>query len=214
MKFTQEFFTYTDAQWNQIREQVLDDLAVDVDRIERQITPKVGNFSYTGMEPLRDRIETVASLYHFRSAVSRQSPRRDELDALCREAKNLRASIIGAVAVQVGTNTKYKHAFPTFPVLLNGVDADMLTETDDYFRKLLSNLDRMIAQAGSSRDNARKTARDQCWTELRSIWIELGGKPRGIAAAEFIKLASLPVMNSAVPDLASIIQWLKRRPAQ
>ena len=62
---------------------------------------------------------------------------------------------------------------------LNGVDADMLTATGDYFGKLLRNLDRLIEQAGSRRDNARKTARDQFWNELLAIWCELGGKPTG-----------------------------------
>ena len=97
--------------------------------------------------------------------------------------------------------------------LQRGVDAGMLTATRDYFAKLLRNIDRQIEQAGSSRDNARKPDRDQCWSELLAIWIDIGGKPHGVAAAEFIKLASLPVMNSTVPNLASVVQWLKRHRA-
>ena len=70
---------------------------------------------------------------------------------------------------------------------LHGVDADMLTATSDYFSKLLRNLDRQIEQAGSrSGDNARKTDRDQFWSELLAIWCELGGKPTGAAAADFL----------------------------
>ena len=61
----------------------------------------------------------------------------------------MRASIIDAITVPLAPRPPRRH-----PLLLNGVDADMLTETSDYFRKLSPNLDRMIEQAGSRRDNA------------------------------------------------------------
>jgi hypothetical protein len=97
-------------------------------------------------------------------------------------------------------------------LLLNGVDDDMLTATRDYFRKLLANLDRMIDQAGSRRrGNARKPARDRVWTNLLEIWCEFGGKATGTAAALFLRAASLPMMGGAVPDIPSIMRWLKRR---
>jgi hypothetical protein len=209
-----EFFAFTDAQWDAIKEQVLDDLGVDADQIERQVTVRHTGpdfeESFTGMEPLRSRIESVVSLYRLHSDVKDRSQRRDDLGTLRKEAEGLRDSILGTVAVPFRAKTEYD--FPAHPLLLNGVDADMLTATRDYFRKLLANLDRMIDRAGSSRDNARKTARDQCWGELLAIWRELGGKPRSIAAAEFLKLASLPVMGSAVPNLKSVRRWLDRRP--
>jgi hypothetical protein len=69
----------------------------------------------------------------------------------------------------------------------------------------------MIEQAGSRRHNARKPARDKCWRELLAVWCDLGGEPHGLGAATFIRAASLPVMGSAVPSLASIVQWLERR---
>lgn len=203
-----EFFTYTDAQWNAIKEQMLDDLGVDADQIERQITPSVGKFSITAMQPLRDRVEVTMSQYRLNSAVNRLSPRRDEMEILLKNAKNMHASIISALSVPLDVGRGVVE-----PMLFNGVDADMLDATSDYIRKLAANIARMNKQAGRHLDNARKTARDQCWKELRAIWIELGGKPRGIAVAEFIKLASLPVMNS-VPTVQSVKQWLERHPAQ
>ena len=205
-----EFFTYSDEQWNKIKEQVLDELGVDVDQIKRQITSVIrnGDFeeSLTGMQSLRSRIEITANQYRVYSAVNRLSPRRDELDALRKDAKNVHASIISALSVRFDAGYGV-----VVPMLFNGVDADMLNATSDYFRKLAANLDRQIEQAGSSRDNARKTARDQCWNELLAIWCELGGKPSGAAAASFLIAASKPVMGSAVPTLKSVVQWLERR---
>ena len=93
---------------------------------------------------------------------------------------------------------------------MDGVDADMLNATRNYFGKLASNLDRMIEVVGSRSPNA-KVARDQFWDELLAIWCELGGEPSGAAAAAFLKVASVPVMGSAVPDIPSIMRLLKRR---
>jgi len=205
-----EFFTYTDEQWNAIKEQVLDDLGVDADRIERLITPTLGEFSIIAMQPLRDRIELVVSKYQLLSDGNRQKPSRADLEALRDDTENLRTGIVAALSEQVGA----KNDDVAIPFLRPGVDADMLTQTNDYFRKLLRNLKRQIEQAGQRGDNSRKPARDQCWTELLAIWCELDGRPRGLAAAQFLQLTSVPVMGSAVPNLASIIQWLKRRPRQ
>jgi hypothetical protein len=200
-----EFFSYTAEQWSLIRDQVLGDLGVDVDLIERQVTTVIRDESFTGMQSLRERIQIAASLYHFHSSVSRRSPRRDELVALRKAAENLRASIIGAVTVQVGTK------YAAHPVLLNGVDDDMLAATRNYFTKLAANLDRQIERARSRSDNARKPDRDQCWNELLALWVGIGGHAHGEAAAEFLKLTSLPVMNGAVPARKSIVHWLERR---
>ena len=205
-----EFFTYTDEQWNAIREQVLDDLGVDVDTITHQVTPTLGKYSITGTLSVRDRIELAVSKYHSFNSV--QSPSRAELDALRKDAEKLRARIIDALAVQVVSTSKYDDVATPLP--RPGVHADMVTETDQYFWTLLRILNRQIEQAGRRGDNSRKPARDQCWNELRARWCELGGKPRGIATAKFVSLASLPVMKSAVPDLASVKQWLERHPAQ
>ena len=200
-------FAYSDEQWNDIKGVVRDALGLDADQIERRITRTVGRASITGMQPLRDRIELTASLYNLQSASARQSPRRAELIALRRDTENLQASIIDALAVQVAT----KYDFAAHPLLRPGVDADMLTATSEYFRKLVRNLDRQIEQAGTRRDNARKLDRDQCWDQLTKIWCALGGKPHGAAAADFLMVTSLPVMASAVPTLKSVVQWLERR---
>ena len=193
-----EFFTYSDAQWDRIKVAVRDELGLDVDQTWCSITPVIH-------KTLRSCIEAAVSQY---SAAPRRRRRRAELNALRKDIKNLRASIISAIAVPVDRKGG------TFAeMLLLGVDADMLTATRDYFRKLTSNLDRQIKQAGQRGDNARKTARDQCWNELLAIWCDLGGKPRGVAAAEFLWVASRPVMRDTVPAHKSIVQWLERRRA-
>ena len=107
--------------------------------------------SITGMQSLRDCIEVSGGTVSF--AQCRQAggrPRRNKLNALRKDAKNLRASIINALAVPVGTRSTTR---PAYRMLLNGVDADMLTATSDYFRRLLRNLDR--------HDRAGRTARGQ-----------------------------------------------------
>jgi hypothetical protein len=201
-----EFFAYTDEQRNDIRTVVRDALDKDVDRIVRQITPVVGQYSIIGMEPLWCRIEIAATLYQMHSAVSRQ--RRAELVALRKSAEKLRASIIIAVAVKVGT----KGDPLVHPLLLNGVDADMLTATSHYFRKLKRNLDRQIELAGSRRDSARKTARNEFWNSLLAIWCDLGGKPpHRKAAARFLIAASKPVMSIADTDIPMVVKWLERQ---
>ena len=205
-----EFFAYTDQQWDRIKVAVRDALGLDADQIERQITPlRIGDLSITGMQSLRDRIAAAAGMYPLHSAANRRSLRRDELVALRKSAENLRASIISAIAVPVGT----KGSPLVHPLLLKGVDVDMLTATSNYFRKLSRNLDRQIEQAGQRGDNARKSDRDHCWNELLAIWCELGGKPHGVEAAEFLWVASKPVMRGAVPAHKSIVQWLERRRA-
>jgi len=178
-----EPFIFTDAQWHAIREQVLDDLAVDTDQITN----------------LRERIEVAVGMYRYRDA--RPRPRRDELTALREDAVNMQVGIMDALTVRVSNSQLPR----------GGVDAGMTTATRNYFTKLFDNLDRQIAQCASSRDNARKPDRDQCWDELLAIWCDIGGKPHGVAAAEFVKLASLPVMNGGTPFVASIRRWLERR---
>ncbi|MET4152004.1 hypothetical protein [Bradyrhizobium barranii] len=195
-----EFFAYTDQQWDRIKVAV-DRLGLDADQIERiEIERTVGI-----TRGLRNHIETAASMYLFQSANARQRPRRAELIALRNDAENLRNSIIAALAVQV------KYGDTARLLLRQGVDGDMETATRDYFTKLVRNLDRQIEGAGQRGDNARKTARDQCWSELLAIWCDLGGKPRGRAAAEFLWVASKPVMGKAVRSFMSVVRWLERR---
>jgi hypothetical protein len=137
------FFTYTDAQWRAVQTVIRDGLGVDADQIKRPVTFKTLEPAFLAgvpadlfVQPLRHHIEHVVSMYFLFSAVSHQRPRRKELDTLRENIKNMRASIIAALALPFGT--KYDFA----PMLLDGVDDDMLNATHDYFRKLLHNLDR------------------------------------------------------------------------
>jgi hypothetical protein len=54
-------FTYTDEQWTGIKTVFRDELSLDADRIERQVTVRNTGpdfeESFTGMETLRERIE-------------------------------------------------------------------------------------------------------------------------------------------------------------
>jgi hypothetical protein len=182
------FFAYTHEQWKPIGVHIKAALGVDAEA------------------DLRRRIELAASLYPLHSAVKRRSLRRDELVALRKSAEDLREAIVKAVAVPISN----KGNPLKLPLILPGADADMLTATSHYFRKLIRNPDRMVAQARPRRESARKIDRDQYWNELLAIWCELGGKATGAAAADFLMLASLPVM-SVVPPHASVVQWLERR---
>jgi hypothetical protein len=206
-----EIFTYTDEQWNAIRAQVLDDLGVDVDQIVRQVTFRHNGSdfeeSFTVPESLRSRIESAVNQYHLYRAVNRLSPRRDELVRLRKDAEKLRASIISALSTPLDVGYGV-----VVPILLNEtVDANMLTDTGHYFGRLSRCIDRQIEQARLPRDNARNTARDPCWRQLLAIWVSIGGKPRGVAAARFLRVASKPVMGSAVTDdNETVVKWLER----
>jgi hypothetical protein len=191
-----EFFTYSDTQWDRIKVAVRDALGLDADQID-----------ITGSLSLRDRIETIVSMYLFQSASTRQSPRRAKLIVLRKDAETLRARIIDALAIVLDTG----YGLPAHPLLRPGVDGDMMIVINDFFTKLAPNLDRKIEQAGERGDNARKTARDYCWNELLTIWCEHGGKATGKVTASFLIAASKPVMRSAVPDITSVMRWLERR---
>ncbi|MBR0750257.1 hypothetical protein JQ582_40790 [Bradyrhizobium japonicum] len=191
-----EFFAYSEPQWDRIKVAV-DRLGLDADQIEREISPVIRT-------TLRSSIEFVVSQY----SPTRLQPRPAELRALRNDIEKLRVSIIDALFVEVelvGRPASFARR------LLPAVDGDMETATRDYFAKLVRNLDRMIEQAGQRGGNARKTARDQCWSELLAIWCDLGGKPRGRAAAAFLWVASKPVMGDAIPAHKSIAKWLERR---
>jgi hypothetical protein len=206
------FFAYSETDWDAIKSVIRDALGFDADQIELEKTIVIHHHSgleenFPGMDPLRVRIEIAAGLYHLHSASARQSQRRVELIAQRQDIGTLRAGIIDALAVQVGT----KYSDVAHPFLRPGVDADMVILTRNYFWRLARNLDRQIEQAGRREGNARKPDRDQCWNDLLAIWCELGGKPSGAATARFLKAASKPVMGSAIPTFTSVVQWLDRR---
>ena len=200
-----DVFAYSEPEWDQIEVAVRDALSLDADQIERvEIERTVGI-----TRRLRNHIETAASTYFFQSANTRQRPRRTELIAIRNDAENLRTGIMAALAAQVRIGRDDAARL----LLRHGVDGDMETATRDYFTKLLHNLDRQIKQAGQPGDNARKAkaARDDFWSELLTVWLELGGKSRGVAAATFLWIASRPVMRGALPSHKSIVRWLDRR---
>ena len=159
-----EPLTYAEEQWDQIKTVFRDELGLDADQIERQITPlRIGDFeeSITAMQSLRDRIAAAAGKYPLHSATKRQSLRRDELVALRKSAEGLRDSIIGAIAVPLG------HQGFIAELLLPGVDVDMPTATSNYFRKLFHNLDRMIEQRRCARSHwIRRGQRCHCYDVL------------------------------------------------
>jgi hypothetical protein len=140
-------------------------------------------------------------MHRYRENVRRQTPRRTELVALRDEIERVRARIIAALSIKVGNNRLSR----------DGNDIGMLKLTRTFFDKLTSNLDRQIADTAGRQANARKAERDECWEELLFIWRELGGKPYGSAAADFLLTASQPLMRSSVPTHKSILQWLDRR---
>jgi hypothetical protein len=116
-----ETLTYAEEQWDQIRTVFRDELDLDADQTWCPITPVIH-------KSLRSCIEAAVSQYYFQSAATRRRRRRAELSALRKDIKNLRPSIISAIAVPVDRKGG------TFAeMLLPGVDADMLTATRDYF---------------------------------------------------------------------------------
>ena len=194
--------TLTPAEWDAIREIVLRHLGVDANIIP----------DFCGS--IRSSIEVAVSRYRYKEADIRSNKRRAEkLIALRKRVETTQARIIDAftvrIAVRLAAEEKESNRAPS-TLKRSGVDFGMLTTTRDYFTKALRNIDRQIEQCGSPRGNASKIARDQCWRELLEIWCNLDGKPRGVAAAEFIRTVSLTVMMD-VPPLAAVVQWLHRQ---
>ena len=166
------------------------ELGLDADQIERQIdVPRggLGKFSlHQRMESLRDCIETAAqpvSLCTVPSAA--KSSAAMTLDALRKDAENLRANIIDALRRQSSPQQVRRRRAPD--AAATSSMRDMLTATGDYFRKLLANLDRRSnGRESRSAPTARKSGRDRFWNELLAIWTSIGGEETGIAAAALL----------------------------
>jgi hypothetical protein len=181
-----EEFRYSEPQWSELKA-VVRDARLDVDQIRRTM-------------------EFAASVYLSQRTINRQRPNRDELKVLRKDAENLRTRIAGALAVHINIKNVGPHSYPQ-----PGVDRDMLDATPDFFVKLAHTLDRQIekAETRTRRDNARKTERDEFWTDLLVFWCNIGGKPHGLAAARFLIAASKPVGADA--SIKTVLQWLQRR---
>jgi hypothetical protein len=188
-------FRYSEPEWDQIKVVVPDALRHEFDKITRR------------------SMERVVSAYLPRAAINRQRLDREELETLRDDAENLRARIDAALAVHLDIKSargphiiRYANPHP-------GVDRDMLDVTGDYFAKLASNLERQIKKAGrrTRRDSARKIERDELWTKLLVLWIDIGGKPTGTDAAKFLIAASKPVDADADASIKTVRKWLDRQ---
>ena len=164
------------------------------------------NVDQSTLRVTRRTIEAVASAYLPHGAINRQRLSRDELIALRKDAKNLRGRIASALAVHLNIKDVGPHSYPQ-----PGVDHAMLDATSDYFAKLTHTLNRQIekAETRTRRDNARKTERDEFWTQLLLLWCDFGGEPSGRAAASFLIAASKPVGSGA--SIQTVLRWLDRQ---
>ena len=180
-------FRYSAQQWHEI-EAVVRDARLDVDQITQRT------------------MEAAASAYLPQNTINRQRLSRDELTVLRKNAKNLRARIAGALAVHLKLKNAGPYSYPR-----RGVDRDMLDATGNYFTKLLQNLNSQIerTETRTRRDSARKPERDEFWTDLLVLWCDIGGKPHGLAAANFLNAASKPVGADA--NITTVLRWLDRQ---
>jgi hypothetical protein len=230
MMFIMESIDYSEPEWNDIKTVVRDGLGLDADRIERQITPVIGEgdyqFSTTGMESLRERIQTAASVYIAFSALERQMAGRKArikvLTAVRDDAVTLREKIIAALATTIGVKGRLANAVR---VPLLGVDPDMLSSTERFIAKLNSNVERMIATLENAHTtvNSSKTGRDMFWSRALAIWIDIGGKETGVHTADFLIAVSKPVFRklrtedgrkttaSMPQSRESVVEWLRLR---
>jgi hypothetical protein len=180
-----EEFRYSEQEWSELKA-VVRHARLDVDQIRRTM-------------------EFAASVYLPQRTINRQRLNRDKLKVLRKDAKNLRARIADALAVHIKSKNGGPQRFPQ-----PGVGDDMLHATSVYFAKLEDTLDRQIekAETRTRRDNARKTERDEFWTTLLVLWCDIGGKPRGAAAARFLIAASKPVGDA---NIKAVLKWLELR---
>ena len=195
MRHLPEFveYRYSEPEWDQIKDVVPDALRHEFDNVTRR------------------SMERMVSAYLPRAAINRQRLDRDELATLRDDAENLRARIDAALAVHL--NIKSVRSPPHIIPYVNphpGVDRDMLDATSAYFTKLAGNLNRQIEKAGTRtrRDSARKIERDELWIKLLVLWIDIGGKPTGTDAANFL-IAASPVDADA--SIKTVRKWLDRQ---
>jgi len=199
---TVEVFAYSDPQWDTINTVIHDALDVDAD------------------QALRRRIESAATFHGLRSAFISQMPsdraRIKRLIALRDRAKALRADIIDALAPSF-TKAGMVHR----PIPHN---VEPLAETEDATATLLNVIEASIAaQCPRPTINASKRGRDKFWGEILATWVEIGGAPTGVAAANFLIATSRPVFRKVHADIGrktvasmpqfhnSVVEWLRLR---
>jgi hypothetical protein len=173
-------FTYTDAQWQQIREVVQRELNRDADGIPDQRRPVVSfaNVAFGRRGTLRHRIEHVAAGHLTRSAVARTTPARKARIKQLTELDKL------AEALRDATDAAY---------CTPNVDRDLID-----IAKLKATIARDIAalKQTPAAVNTSKADRDQFWNDVVTIWTDIGGEPTGMAAARFLIAVSGPVFDS------------------
>jgi hypothetical protein len=197
-------FTYTDAQWQQIREVVQCGLNRDADGIpdQRRLVVSWGT--------LRNRIEDEAAVHLARSAVARETPARKARIKQLTELDKL------AEALRDARNAAYKNFTfkgdlgqdnPEFSVIRAdtspppppargrsspNVDRDLID-----IAQLKATIAREIAalKQTPAAVNTSKADRDQFWNDVVPIWTDIGGEPTGKAAARFLIAVSEPVFD-------------------
>jgi hypothetical protein len=156
---------------------------------------------------LRTKIESLARLHLIRDEAMRSQPTQmallKRLTVLREDARRLGDRIVESRAFWA----EYNGYAP---------EKDMIAATDAYFEKLLRNLDGVIAALGpplrkTGGAASRKQSRDLFWEELLSMWCELGGRPTGAHAADFLTVVSDAVLPRGSGSRPSTLQWLRRR---
>jgi hypothetical protein len=202
------FFTYTDAQWQQIREVVQRELNRDADGIpDQRRVVSFANVACGRRGTLRHRIERLAAVHVTRSAVARTTPapkaRIKQLTELDKLAEALRDATDAAYATP-------------------NVDRDLID-----FAKLKAAIARDIAALKQTLAavNTSKADRNQFWNDVVTIWTDIGGERTGMAAARFLMAVSGPVFDTVRAEGGSktaasmpthpnsVANWLRLRDA-
>jgi hypothetical protein len=204
------WFTYTDAEWEEIKAVVQQALGLDADRIES----------------LRDSLEAAAGVHIPRSSVESRTPghkaRIKRLTALLDRAEALRADLLVALAPSFTIGDA-----GTVYLLLQAGDktSDDLDAIRCAVARVIDILEASIAtQRPQPTANTAKAVRDKFWSEVLAIWTDIiGGAETGRAAAEFLVATSKPVFRKLLDDdtrkttasmpqhCASVVEWLRLR---
>jgi len=207
-------FSFSNAKWQPIRGVIRNVWGIDAD----EIVLESGSMDGTRHDmTLRTEIEGTASIHLARDKVMRSLPTqmafRRHLKDLRDDAECLRNGLVRSRVFWFRLND-YVH------------DNDMLIATDDFFEKLLRNLDGIILAIGPPRRKTGSAAsknmgRDLFWSDLLAIWCKIDGEETGGDAADFLMAVSKPVFSAmprdtrdAVPTRGAVIQWLWRRSRQ
>jgi hypothetical protein len=233
------FFSYTEPQWQQIREVVQRGLDRDADGIPYQGRPVVyiDGVAFGRRRTLRHRIEDVAAVHLARCAVARETPARKarikqltKLDKLAEALGDATDAAYddGIIIVKggLGPDNPGLSVIPDLTLHPN-VDRDLIAKLKVDIAKLKATIAREIAalMQTPAAVNTSKADRDQFWNDVVPIWTDIGGEPTGKAAARFLIAVSEPVFDrvraeggsktaASMPmHLNSVANWLQLRDA-